>query len=104
MDPRSLKLFDHVFAVYRPPEKERDPKYAEGVGKRGLFQLIGVVGVEERRHVGDLVFLPRQIRIGDPDCFPHRVPLSHLEGLELAPPEAGKVILGAGKADSGKGG
>ena len=98
-----LQLFDHVFAVYCPPERAVDPRYSAAIGRRGLFQVAGVVTLDERKHVGEPVLIPRDMRDGLGALFPHRVPLSHLREVELAPPEAGKVRMDERRYEKGGG-
>ncbi len=89
-----LNLFDHVYATYLPSERERDPRYAQGVGQRALFQVGGVITLEEGKHTGELALKPRDLGNGKVGWFPYRIPLSHLVDVELAPPEAGKFAMG----------
>ena len=90
-----LRLFDHLFATYRPPERERDPQYVRALGQRTLFQVVGVVSEQERvGHVGEPALMPRDLRDGTARLLPHRLPLSHVANVEPAPPEAGQVIYG----------
>jgi hypothetical protein len=87
LDAASLKLFDHVYAVYLPPPRERRPEYAGHVGVRGLFQVVGVISKDDRvGKIGDLALMPRQLR-GSPHFGFHRCPISHLVELQWAPPE-----------------
>jgi hypothetical protein len=87
LDAASLKLFDHVYAVYLPPERERRPEHAHHFGTRGLFQVVGVIGKDDRvAGIGELAMMPRQLR-GSPRFPFHRCPVSHLVELEPALPE-----------------
>jgi hypothetical protein len=90
----TLRLFEHVYATYRPPEREREPRYAQAVGQRTLFQVVGVMTVSEGKHSGDVALMPRDLRDGATRLFPPRVPLAHVVDVELAPPEAGMVMHG----------
>jgi hypothetical protein len=98
-----VKLFDHVYATYRPPERECDPRYAQAIGRRALFQVAGVITLEEGKHAGELAFMPRDMRDGTAGLFPPRVPLTHLADVELAPPGAGKVEMGERRYGMGGG-
>jgi len=89
MDTKSLKLFDHVIATYLPPERERQPQFAEDVGKRSLFQVGGRISQADRQgHIGDLAMMPREFAHWPTFIF-HHCPISHLVDIEPAPPGAG---------------
>ena len=86
MDASALRLFDHVYAVYRPPERESRPEYAKYAGQRGLFQVVGVISKDDRTGgTGELAMMPRQLRGATRFPF-HRCPVSHLAELRYAPP------------------
>lgn len=91
MTPR---LFDHVYATYCPPEREREPCYAQAVGQRTLFQVVGVITTEEGRHSGDVALMPRDMRDGTARMLPPRVPLAHVVDVELAPADVGVTLCG----------
>lgn len=91
--PDELKLFDHVIGTYQPPArwgasfKRRKPPSPEDLGKRGLFQAVGVVALDDKLPgIGDWKMMPRDVP-GFPRFRFHSCPLSHLQMIERAPKE-----------------
>lgn len=73
------------------------------MGQRALFQVSGVITLDEGKHAGEIAVMPRDMRDGRIGWFPHRIPLSHLDDVELAPAGAGHTALSERRYATGGG-
>jgi hypothetical protein len=85
------KLFEHVIATIRPPAGCRRPDVIAAAGRRGLFQVVGVISKEDRLgHTGEPAMMAREGADGIAQIVTRRIPLGYLAEIETAPPGAGK--------------
>jgi len=83
------KLFEHVIATIRPPAGCRRPDVIAAAGRRGLFQVVGVISKEDRLgHVGEPAMMARDGEDGISQTVTRRIPLGYLAEIETAPPGA----------------